>query len=334
MFGIDLIYIAFIGLIAVTVGLIGYALLYNSIASEKKTSERMKSLQVDAKTKAKVQAKRVDEKSRRKAREETLKSLDSQRASGKKAAKPSLNGMLAQAGMTISVRNFYIVSAVVGVLVAFLTLVAGKQSLPMALGAGFIMGFGAPRWFVSYKRNKRFNAFTTAFPGAIDIIVRGVRSGLPLNDCLRVIANDADEPVRGEFRKLVEATQMGINVPDACERLYESVPTSETNFFAIVIAIQSQAGGNLSEALGNLSKVLRERRKMSDKIKAVSTEAKTSAIIIGALPFVVAGMVWFTSPDYLDPLFFTESGHMVLGVCFLMMAGGIAIMRKMINFKF
>ncbi|MEL6734380.1 MAG: type II secretion system F family protein [Pseudomonadota bacterium] len=334
MFGIDIIYIAFIGLIAVTVGLIGYAVMYNSIASEKKTSERMKSFQVDAKTKAKVQSKRQDEKSRRKAREETLKSLDSQRASGKKAAKPSLAGLLTQAGMTISVRNFYFVSAGVGVLFAFMALILGKMPFLVSIGIGFVMGFGAPRWFVGFKRTKRFNKFGHAFPGAIDIIVRGVRSGLPLNDCLRVIANDADEPVRSEFRKLVEATQMGITVPDACERLYESVPTSETNFFSIVIAIQSQAGGNLSEALGNLSKVLRERRKMSDKIKAVSTEAKTSAIIIGALPFVVAGMVWFTSPDYLDPLFYTTSGHKVLAVCALMMVGGIAIMRKMINFKF
>ena len=166
------------------------------------------------------------------------------------------------------------------------------------------------------------------------MIVRGVRSGLPLNDCLRIIANDSDEPIKSEFQKVIEAGQLGISTPEAVGRLYQSVPTSETNFFAIVIAIQSQAGGNLSEALSNLSRVLRERRKMSDKIKAVSSEAKASAGIIGSLPFVVAGLVSITTPGYMDALFTTTGGNKVLLFCAASMAFGIFIMKKMINFKF
>ena len=145
---------------------------------------------------------------------------------------------------------------------------------------------------------------------------------------------DADEPVRGEFKKMTEATQMGISVPEACDRLYESIPTPETNFFSIVIAIQSSAGGNLSEALSGLSNVLRQRRQMADKIKAFSTEAKTSAAIIGALPFVVALAVFFTTPGYLDALWETQSGKNTLLFIAGSMALGIGIMKKMINFKF
>lgn len=333
MFGIDPQILMFMGLAAVAAGALIYGIYYNAITSEKKTAERMKSLQVDSKTKANVRAKATDDKQRRKMREETLKSLDSQRAAGKKAANPDMAMRLTQSGLTIGLKKFYILSAMLGV-VSFLLLYVVGAPIYIAAGGAFALGFGLPRWIVNYIRAKRFKAFIIVFPNAIDVIVRGVRSGLPLNDCLRIIANDSDEPVRTEFRKLVEATQVGITVPDACGRLYESVPTSETNFFAIVIAIQSQAGGNLSEALGNLSKVLRERRKMSDKIRAVSTEAKTSAIIIGSLPFAVAFMVWLSSPNYLVPLYSTSGGHKTLVVCATMMIVGIGIMKKMINFKF
>ncbi|MEM8748748.1 MAG: type II secretion system F family protein [Pseudomonadota bacterium] len=330
----DLKMIMMIALAALTVGALLYAFMYNSIASEKKTNQRVKSMQVDTKTKAKVQAKRMDEKQRRKLREETLKNVDAQRATGKKAASVNLPAKLVQAGMTISVKKFYVYSILFGLLVFVALYISRKVPVPAAFGLAFVAGFGVPRWFVGFKRARRFAKFTLIFPNAIDIIVRGIKSGLPLNDCLRIIANDSEEPVRGEFRKLVESTQMGIPVPDACERLYQNIPTAETNFFAIVIAIQSSAGGNLSEALANLSKVLRERRKMSDKIKAFSTEAKTSAIIIGSLPFIVASLVAFTTPGYLNPLFDTQTGNKIVIGCAISMAFGIFVMKKMINFKF
>ncbi|MGI9364588.1 MAG: type II secretion system F family protein [Rhizobiaceae bacterium] len=328
-----MILLAMIGLAVLTVGTLAYALMYNSISNNKKSSSRIKSLQADKQTNVKNQVKKVDDKQRRKARENALKNVEEQRSSGRKANAPSLSMKISQAGMTLSMRNFYIVSAVLAIF-GFLGATAGGAPLHIAGGISFVCGLGLPRFFISFKRARRFRAFTLIFPNAIDVIVRGIRSGLPLNDCLRIIANDADEPVRGEFRKMIEATQMGITVPEACERLYESVPTPETNFFSIVIAIQSSAGGNLSEALSGLSKVLRERRKMADKIQAFSTEAKTSAIIIGALPFVVAIAVYFTTPDYLNPLWETQSGKNVLMFIAVSMTLGVGIMKKMINFKF
>ena len=320
-------------LTVVVVGALAYAFMYESISKGKKSSERIKSIQADKGTKVKVRAKTVDDKQRRKARENTLKNVEEQRKGGKKAANPGLASKLVQAGITMTVRKFHIISICIGIFSIFPLLIIG---LPwyIAGGLGLAAGLGGPRAFVSIKRARRFKTFTLIFPNAIDIIVRGIRSGLPLNDCLRIIAQDSDEPVRGEFRKMIEATQLGIPVPEACERLYESIPTAETNFFSIVIAIQSSAGGNLSEALSNLSKVLRERRKMSDKIKAFSTEAKTSAVIIGSLPFAVAGMVAISTPGYLDPLFETTTGHKILTFIAVSMGLGIIIMRKMINFKF
>jgi tight adherence protein B len=321
-------------LAAIAVAALGYGIFYTSISNEKKVDGRLKALKVDKQTKAIVQTKKMDEKQRRKQREDALKNVDAQRASGKKAANPNLAAKMVQAGMTISMKKFYVLSVLFGIFVFFVAFVFTGLPMLVCLGIGFVAGFGVPRWIVSFKRARRFKQFILIFPNAIDIIVRGIKSGLPLNDCLRIIANDSEEPVKSEFRKLVEASQMGITIPEACERLYESVPTPETNFFAIVIAIQSSAGGNLSEALGNLSKVLRERRKMADKIQAFSTEAKTSATIIGSLPFVVAGLISMTTPGYLNPLFDTETGNKILIGSALAMSFGIYIMKKMINFKF
>ncbi len=330
----DMTVVLVMGLVVATVLLLGYAIMYNSISNQKKSEQRLKGFKADKKSRDAFKASKVDEKQRRKTRENTLKNIEEQRSSGKKAASPALPARLVQAGMTMSVTKFYIMSVVLGLAAWFLSVLFLGVPFYISIGLGIVAGFGLPRWFVNFKRKKRFNAFIKIFPNAIDVIVRGIRSGLPLNDCFRIIASDAEEPVRSEFRNLVEATQMGITVPEACERLYQSVPTAETNFFAIVIAIQSSAGGNLSEALGNLSKVLRERKKMADKVTAFSTEAKTSAIIIGSLPFIVAGLVHLTTPSYLVPLFTTDTGHKVLFFCALSMAFGIFVMKKMISFKF
>ena len=316
------------------VGALYYAFFYNSIESRKKTSKRMKSLQVDPKEKVRAQTRKMDEKQRRKLREESLKIVDQKNDQGKSATKPILAVRRQQAGMETTPKTFYTICIVLGAISAFLSFIVFQLPWYISLGIPIVVGFGLPNWFVNFKRGKRLKKFTLAFPNAIDVIVRGIRSGLPLNDCMRIIANDAEEPVKSEFLKVIEATQVGLTMPEACERLYENVPTSETNFFAIVITIQSSAGGNLSEALANLSDVLRQRKKMSDKIQAMSMEAKASGAIIGSLPFIVAGLISFSSPGYLDPLFTTDSGHTVLAVCAFLMAFGIAVMKHMINFKF
>ena len=177
-----------------------------------------------------------------------------------------------------------------------------------------------------------FAKFIANFPSAIDIIVRGVKSGLPLGDTIRVAANESVEPVRGEFRKIAQAMTIGLTLPEAVERMAHRVPVAETNFFAIVIAIQGQAGGNLSEALGNLSKVLRERKKMKAKIAAMSMEAKASAVIIGLVPFLVVGALYVSSPNYVSTLWTTAHGRLIAGIALAWMGIGVAMMKKMVAF--
>jgi tight adherence protein B len=193
---------------------------------------------------------------------------------------------------------------------------------------------GLPNFVLARLRARRIKKFVDNFPAALDIIVRGVRAGLPLGDTLRIIASEAQEPVRTEFRKVVESQQLGISVPDACARLARRVPATETNFFAIVIEIQSKAGGNLSEAIGNLSKTVRERKKMKGKIGAMAMEAKASAAIIGAVPFVVTGALYVVSPEYISLLFTTNHGRLICAIALGWMSIGIAMMKKMISFDF
>jgi tight adherence protein B len=216
-----------------------------------------------------------------------------------------------------------------------LTVLAFVLGAPLYVLPGVLLagGFGLPRWFISFRRSRRVKAFLNEFPNALDVIVRAVKSGLPLNDGIRLIANESQEPVRTEFKRIVEAQQVGLSIPEAALRMGETMPCPEANFFGIVIQIQQQAGGNLSEALGNLSRVLRDRKKMKAKVQALSMEAKASAAIIGALPFVVSFLVYLTSPTYLMPLFTTSTGQMILGFAGLWMSIGIFVMRKMMNFE-
>jgi tight adherence protein B len=191
-----------------------------------------------------------------------------------------------------------------------------------------------PHFFVNYKRKRRLKKFSNEFPNAVDVIVRGVKAGLPLIDCLKVIAAEAQEPVKSEFQQVIEDQTLGMPLAEAVQRLPERIPLAESNFFAIVIVIQSKTGGSLSESLSNLSKVLRDRKKMDAKIKSMSAEAKSSAGIIGSLPIVVALLVYLTSPDYIMLLFTTTVGNIVLLISGFWMFMGVMVMRKMINFDF
>ena len=225
------------------------------------------------------------------------------------------------------------ISAAVAVAIAGIVFV--KSGSPTLAGLfGVMTALGLPNLVLSQLRKRRINKFVDLFPNALDIIVRGVKAGLPLGDTLRIVANEAAEPVRSEFRKLVESQALGLPLPEATEKLAERVPVSETNFFSIVIGIQSKAGGNLSEAIGNLSRTLRERKKMRGKIKAMAMEAKASAAIIGAVPFVVTLMLYLSSPKYISLLWMTQHGRIVAAIACFWMSIGIVMMRKMINFDF
>jgi tight adherence protein B len=193
---------------------------------------------------------------------------------------------------------------------------------------------GLPRWLLKFLRKRRQNKFLAEFANSLDVVVRGVKAGLPVNDCFQMIATEASEPVRGEFRLLVEAQRVGVPLDDGLERMFERMPLPEVNFLAIVMAIQKDSGGNLAEALGNLSKVLRERKKMHGKIRAMSQEAKSSAAIIGSLPILVMGVVYITTPDYITTLWTDPFGQVMLGFSALWMMTGVLVMRKMINFDF
>ena len=184
------------------------------------------------------------------------------------------------------------------------------------------------------RRKKRFQAkFLDELPNAVEAIVRGVKSGLPLNDSIRVVAKESKEPVKSEFARVLDQQNFGMSMMEAIQVLFERVPLPEVNFFVVVITVQQQAGGNLSEALTNLSRVLRNRKKMQAKVKAMSSEAKASALIIGSLPFVVAALVSVVRPGYLSTLYETPIGLIWLGVAAVMMSLGTFVMNRMVQFE-
>jgi tight adherence protein B len=203
-----------------------------------------------------------------------------------------------------------------------------------AVGLSFAAGFGLPRWALSFLKKRREKAFLRALPDAVDVIVRGIKAGLPLFESIKVVAADAPEPLKSEFLAIIETQAIGMPLGEACARLFDRMPVPEANFFGIVIAIQQKSGGNLSEALGNLSKVLRDRKKMAEKIQAMSMEAKASAGIIGSLPPIVMLLVYLSTPDYISLLWTHPTGQLMLVGCLIWMSIGIFVMKRMINFDF
>ena len=327
----------FVILTTLAAGAIAYVFLQPRIAAEKNASARLnqfKRAETDGNSKRVARDRLQEASKRRKTIQNSLKEIEEkQKVRSKHTAKPSMRRRIEQAGLTITEKQFLLISIAAGLLFGLVGLIV--QSSPfVALGLAVIGGLGVPRWVVNYLRNKRQKKFIAEFPNAVDLIVRGVKSGLPLNDTLRMIASEAAEPVRSEFQKIVEAQQMGMTITEAVERLYQNIPLSETNFFSIVITIQAQAGGNLSEALGNLSRVLRDRKKMKQKIQAMSMEAKASGGIIGSLPIIVGLLVYFTTPDYIALLFTDPTGNIILVASAFWMSMGIFVMKQMINFDF
>jgi tight adherence protein B len=240
---------------------------------------------------------------------------------------------LEQAGFpNATPRIYWIICAVLGVAAAFGCYVTHQTLLVTGLAA-FAMGIGFPRWALSFLTNRRRKKFTSEFANAIDVIVRSVKSGLPTNEALRIVAKESPDPVGSEFSRLVEGMKVGITLEQGLKRMFDAMPTSEVGFFSIVMTIQSKSGGNLSEALGNLAAVLRDRKRLQGKIKAMSSEAKASAMIIGSLPPGVMGIVYVTTPAYIMKLFTERAGNLMLAACVIWMSVGIVVMRKMINFK-
>jgi tight adherence protein B len=258
---------------------------------------------------------------------------DMEKNQAHKKERVSLRRRLEQAGFpNATPRNYWIASGLLAAVVMLGCFISGQGWLVIVMG-GFAAGFGLPRWVLSFLTNRRRKKFTSEFANAIDVIVRSVKSGLPTNDALRIVARESPNPVGSEFTRLVEGLKVGVALDQGLKRMYEAMPTAEVGFFSIVMTIQSRAGGNLSEALGNLSAVLRDRKRLEGKIKAMSSEAKASAMIIGSLPPGVMGLVYATTPAYIKLLFTERMGNLMLAGCVVWMGVGIFVMRKMINFK-
>ncbi len=316
-----------------SVGGIIYGLFLPALSGTKRRDARISA--VSARPQNEKQRKQVrDTDRRRKSIQDQLKDFESrQKAKQDRQQKISLKLKMEQAGLNWEMRHFVIFSIVCAIVFTLGGLLASGNLL-IAAGFAFAGGLGVPRWYISNKRKRRFNAFLEELPNGVDIIVRGVKAGLPLSDCIKVVAREAREPVATEFRKIVETQVMGISLSEAVSKLPDRVPVAEANFFAIVVSIQQKAGGGLAEALGNLSKVLRGRKSMKGKIKALSAEAKSSAGIIGALPIAVGTMMYFIAPNYIGLLFTTTSGNLIIGGCLVWMFVGVMVMRSMINFDF
>lgn len=334
MFGSLTVVLAISGLVMLSAGGLAYVFLYRRIETENIAERRIGQISTRGIAGEQPAARVTDPTKRRKSVQDTLKEIEEkQKAKAKQSRSPPLILRMQQAGLRWSRRTFLLFSLASG-LATFA--VAFSLGAPLYAIAAFALAatFVLPRWLVNFLRKRRMKKFLNEFANAMDVIVRGVKAGLPLNDCIRIIASEAVEPVRTEFRQISEAQTMGVSLADAVARLPERVPVPEATFFAIVVAIQSKAGGNLAETLGNLSRVLRDRKKMLGKIKAMSMEAKASAFIIGALPIIVMGLVFVTSPAYIMLLFTDPMGNIILAASGIWMTIGILVMRRMINFDF
>ncbi|MDD3797867.1 MAG: type II secretion system F family protein [Novosphingobium sp.] len=206
-------------------------------------------------------------------------------------------------------------------------------ALLLSLGIGVIVGAGLPHMVVNYFINRRTNQFTTKFPDAIELLVRGLRSGLPVTETLAVVAQEVPGPVGEEFKAIVDRIKVGRTMEESLQETADRLNTAEFSFFCITLAIQRETGGNLAETLSNLADVLRKRAQMKLKIKAMSSESKASAYIVGSLPFIVFGLIWWINPEYIGT-FFTDERLMVAGLGGLIWMGiGVFIMAKMVSFE-
>jgi len=315
-------------LAASAIGGVAWVFIYPLLSGEKQAENRRAAV-----AKPEPAAKRQNERSQRSRREQVEGSLKDLEARRQKASKVPLSVRLTQAGLDWSTQKFMVISAVLAAVFFAGGLFAGGGLLGAA-GLAFAAGFGLPRWGLNFLKKRREKKFLAALPDAVDVIVRGIKAGLPLFESIKVVAADAPEPLKSEFNAIIETQAIGIPLGDACARLYDRMPVPEANFFGIVIAIQQKSGGNLSEALGNLSKVLRDRKKMAEKIQAMSMEAKASAAIIGSLPPIVMILVYLSTPDYISLLWTHPTGQLMLVGCVVWMSIGILVMKKMINFDF
>ena len=224
--------------------------------------------------------------------------------------------------------------ASIAVILAFAVVIFILSGAPLlSLGVGVVIGLGLPHLVVGFFINRRTNQFNAKFPDGIELLVRGLRSGLPVTETLGVVAQEVPGPVGLEFKGITERIKIGKTMEDSLQETADRLGISEFNFFCITLAIQRETGGNLAETLSNLADVLRKRSQMKLKIKAMSSESKASAYIVGSLPFIVFGLIYSINPEYLGG-FFYEDRLIVAGLGgMLWMSIGVFIMAKMVSFE-
>jgi tight adherence protein B len=304
----------------------GVIFVFSGVGAEK-TQKRLAAV-----TKSQVRAVQGTDanQQRRKNVQSMLKQLEQKQAEQKK--RPTIRRRLEMAGLQMTVRQYWIMCGSIAAVTLLIGLIF-RQSMMISLLGAFSLGLGMPRWALGFLKARREKAFTREFATAIDIVVRSVRTGLPVNEAMKVVASEVADPVGSEFKLLCEGQKVGIALDQGLARMYERMPTPEVSFFGIVLTIQQKSGGNLSEALSNLSEVLRDRKRLEGKIRAMSSEAKASAMIIGSLPPGVAIMLYLSSPDYIAVLFHEQLGQLMLMGCAVWMSLGVLVMKKMVSFK-
>jgi tight adherence protein B len=319
-------------LAAVSFAAVVYLLVNPYFSGERRTDKRIQGV---TENRARLGVGKVQAEIAQNRKRQVAETLDELEQREKARTKVTMRLRLERAGLDMTPRSFWIASIGAGLLVG-LGIFASAPNLPIlvpVLGA-FVGTWGLPRWILARLTRRRQLKFIEEFANSIDIIVRGVKSGLPLIECLNIIAREAPQPIAAEFTELVEQQRVGVPLSEGFARMMTRMPLPEVRFFAIVISIQQQAGGNLSEALGNLAGVLRDRKMLQAKVRALSAEAKASAAVLGALPFVVMILVYITTPAYIALLWTTQVGQLLLVVAGIWMSMGVLVMKKMINFKY
>jgi tight adherence protein B len=244
-----------------------------------------------------------------------------------------LRAKLARTGKSISVGQYAIATGVFILFMIAVSLVVLHLELLPALMAGIAIGIGLPYFVVGSMGKRRVRAFLNLFPDAIDLMVRALRSGLPITEAIIGAAQEIGDPVGTEFGSIESGLKMGRDLESLLWEIGKRIDAPELRFFIIALSVQRETGGNLGETLANLSDLLRRRKMMQQKVRAMSSEARASTMILGSLPFVVTGILYLTSPAYIKILFTDPRGIMLLGIAIAMLVIGIGIMIKMAKFE-
>lgn len=322
---------AMVGAMSVTA--IIYVIVYPYLSGDRARDKRVAGVTSNSATPGNARTAADAAAARRKQIAASVKEMDQARSNQGRA---TTRVLLERAGFAGDPKPYWImsgISCVVCAALAYVTMGNTAYGPILVILAAFVGGLGLPRFALAKLITRRQKQFEAQLANALDLIVRGIKSGLPLGECLQIVASEIPGPVGEEFSELVEQQRVGVALGDALQKLAERMPLQDVNFLAIVISIQQQSGGNLAEALSNLSGLLRDRWKMAMRVKALASEAKASAAILGALPPAVTVMLYLSTPDYVAPLFDTRAGNFMLLAGAFWMFCGIMVMRKLINFK-